>query len=68
MTPYVPQDRLDEAAEALRSGVAIDIVACRLGIRSADLQQLLGMPQWRADPDPDDGCDLWAADRLREVL
>ena len=66
--PYVPQDLLDEAAQALRSGIPIDRIAGQMGVDTGELQQLLGLPQWRPDPDPDDGCDLWAADDLDEVL
>ena len=66
--PYIDQDTADQAREVLRTGVAVEVVAARLGIDTGELQQLLGLPQWRADAAADDGpCDLWAADDLNEV-
>ena len=66
--PYIDADRLGEASQAVRDGIPTDRVAGRLGVTVDVLQQLLGMPQWRADPSSDESVDLWAADRLREVL
>lgn len=66
--PYIDADRIAEASQALRDGIPIDRVAGHLGVTTDALQQLLGLPQWRADAAADGPCDLWAADDLGEVL
>ncbi len=68
--PYLAQDVLDQAAEALRQGKTLEFVAGRLHCSASHLASLLGLPSLQPVPtdDQDQGFDLWAADKLNEVL
>lgn len=60
----------DEEAE-IRNAVGCQVPFWRIaeyyGCSVLDLQVLLGIPQFKQAPAAD-GCDLWRADELREVL
>jgi hypothetical protein len=69
--PYVPADIIEEARDRRRQGDSLQVLASRIGINPEDLATLLGEPVWKQIPDSEpvaDGCDLWAADKLNEVL
>jgi len=65
--PYLPQDTIDEASEALRHGQSIESLAGKLNCSPEHLARLLGLPALRPVP-KDDDCDLWAAEALHAVL
>ena len=44
---YISSDVIAECCEALRQGVPIDILASRLGVTVAELQQAIGSPAWK---------------------
>lgn len=65
--PYIAQDVLDQCREALRQGRTLEFLAGQLRCEPEHLANMLGEPQWKAEPvttQADDGFDLWAADRL----
>ena len=67
--PYIGQDILDQAAEALRQNVPLTTLASRLRCSPEHLARLLGLPVEPAAnvvEQPEDY--LWAADKLNEVL
>jgi hypothetical protein len=68
MRGYLDGDTLAAAADAIRNGQPIEVIANHLSITVADLQRLLGQPQWK-QPVASDEVDLWqGVDRLQEVL
>ena len=67
--PYIGQDILDQAAEALRQNVPLTTLASRLRCSPDHLSRLLGLPiNPAASMVLDDPDYLWAADKLNEVL
>ena len=68
--PYIGQDILDQAAEALRQGKTLDFVAGRLHCSQSHLASLLGLPALQpvSTDDQDQDFDLWAFDDSKEVL
>ncbi len=44
---YISSDVIAECREAIRQGVPIDILASRLGVTVAELQQAIGEPSWK---------------------
>ena len=46
---YIDSDTIAECREALRQGVPIDILASRLNVTVAELQQAIGEPAWTVD-------------------
>ena len=46
---YICSDAIAECREAIRQGVPIDILASRLGVTVAELQQAIGEPAWTVD-------------------
>jgi hypothetical protein len=67
--PYIGQDILDQADEALRQGRRLEDLAGVLKCTPEHLAKLLGITQ--AKPvrgDIETGVDLWAVDRAKEVL
>lgn len=66
---YIDADTIREAFEAYRQNVPLDQIAGRLQISVAELRQALNLPSLKPIPtDADSSVDLWAADRLQEVL
>jgi hypothetical protein len=65
--PYIGQDILDQAAEALRQNVPLTTLASRLRCSSEHLARLLNLPSKPAQQQSDE-LDLWAADKMQEVL
>ncbi len=62
--PYIAQDVLDQAAEALRQGKTLECVASRLQCSPEHLSRLLGLPALQpAAADQDPGIDLWRVDQ-----
>ena len=67
--PYRDADQIAEATEAVRNGIPLDRVAGHLRVTVEELQQLLGLPQWRVvPPAASDEFDLFATDRLDAQL
>jgi hypothetical protein len=67
--PYIGQDILDQAAEALRQNVPLTTLASRLRCSAEQLTRLLGLPvNPAAHMVLDDPDYLWRADELKEVL
>ena len=68
--PYLPGHIIDEARDLRRQGHSLESLASRLGIESEALGTLLGEPAWKTVPaEPAAGeFDLWAVDRLADVL
>ena len=63
--PYIGQDILDQAAEALRQGKTLDFVAGRLHCSQSHLARLLGLPVNPAASEVLDDPDyLWSVDAL----
>lgn len=67
-TPYIDGSTLDEAREAHRQGVPLNVLAGRLQCDEDHLRRLLRLPQWKPEPIVSDACDLWAADALDDRL
>ena len=67
---YIDQSTRDEAKEAYRNHIPLDRIAGHLGITVAELRRVLELPSLQPVPtdDQDQGFDLWAADKLNEVL
>jgi hypothetical protein len=67
--PYIAQDILDQAAEAIRQGRKLEDVAGMLKCTPEHLRRLLGMPSLKPVPiETDSQVDLWAADSLNARL
>ena len=68
--PYIAQDILDQASEALRQGRTMESLAGQLRCSPEHLALLLNLPSLKPVPpdDADQGFDLFAADRLDGVL
>jgi hypothetical protein len=67
--PYIAQDVLDQASEAIRQGRRIEDLAAILRCSPEHLARLLNLPSLKPVPtNQDQGFDLWAADRAQEVL
>ena len=67
--PYIGQDILDQAAEALRQNVPLNTLASRLRCSPEHLARLLGLPvNPAANMVLDDPDYLWAFDDSKEVL
>ena len=66
--PYIDADKIAEAIEARRHGANDDRIAAYLRCRVEDLPQLLGLPVKSSKPAQSTEIDLWAADKLQEVL
>ena len=67
--PYIGQDILDQAAEAIRQNVPLTTLASRLRCSPDHLARLLGLPvNPAANMVLDDPDYLWAFDDSKEVL
>lgn len=67
--PYIAQDVLDQASEAIRQGRTLEDLASRLHCSPEHLARLLNLPALKpVPPNQDPDFDLWAADKLTEVL
>ncbi len=67
--PYIAQDVLDQAAEALRQGKTLEELAGRLQCSQSHLASLLGLPvNAAANVVLDDPDYLWRFDDAKEVL
>ncbi len=67
--PYIGQDILDQAAEALRQNVPLTTLASRLRCSPDHLARLLGLPvNPSANMVAEDPDYLWRADDAKEVL
>lgn len=67
--PYIGQDILDQAAEALRQNVPLTTLASRLRCSPEHLARLLGLPvNPAANMVLDDPDYLWRADDAKAVL
>ena len=62
---YIDQSTIDEAREAYRNHIPLDVIAGHLGIRVGELRQALGLSVLRDEPQPES--DLWSVDRLDGV-
>ena len=67
--PYIGGDILDQASEALRQGRTLESLASQLRCSPEHLARLLNLPKQKpVRDDKETGVDLWAFDRLKEVL
>jgi hypothetical protein len=67
--PYIAQDILDQAAEAIRQGRRLEDLAGVLKCTPEHLARLLNLPSLKPVPtNQDQDFDLWAVDRAKEVL
>ena len=62
---YIDADTIREASEFLRNGGDKERAAAYLRCKVEDLPTLLDLP---SKPAPSTELDLWAADKLQEVL
>ena len=65
--PYIGGDILDQAAEAHRQGKKLEALAGILKCTPEHLARLLNLPSKPAQQQSTE-LDLWAADKLQEVL
>ena len=66
---YIDADTIREATEFLRNGGDTELAAAYLGCKPKDLPKLLDLPKPKpVRDDKETGVDLWAFDRLKEVL
>ena len=69
MIPYLDGDQIRELREALRLGAELNFLAGRVGCTADELATLLDLPKQKpVRGDVETGVDLWAFDRLKEVL
>jgi hypothetical protein len=69
MIPYLDGDQIRELREALRLGATREFLAGRVGCKPDELSTLLDLPKQKpVRGDVETGVDLWAFDRLKEVL
>ena len=68
MIPYNDADKIAETTEFVRNGGDKQRAAAYLKCRVEDLPQLLGLPSSKPAPQQSTELDLWAADKLQEVL
>ena len=66
--PYIGQDILDQAAEALRQNVPLTTLASQLRCSPEHLARLLNLPSLKPAQQQSGETDLWAADKMQEVL
>ncbi len=67
--PYIGQDILDQAAEAIRQGKKLEALAGILKCSPEHLQRLLDLkPEQSANMVQDDPDYLWRVDDAKEVL
>lgn len=66
--PYIGQDILDQAAEALRQGRTLESLASQLRCSPEHLAKLLGISTAPKPIPATDEFDLFACDRLDAVL
>ena len=68
--PYIDGSTLNEAREALRQGRTLEALAGILRCSPEHLARLLGIPDVKpaTSNDAETGFDLWAVDRLADVL
>jgi hypothetical protein len=67
--PYLDGDQIRELREALRLGAELNFLAGRVGCKPDELSTLLDLPKPKSvRDDKETGVDLWAFDRLKEVL
>ena len=64
---YLDQSTRDEAKEAYRNHIPLDRIAGHLGITVAELRRVLELPALQPAQQTGE-LDLWAADKLQEVL
>ena len=67
MSQYIDADTLDEIRNAYGCGIPLERLAAQVGVSEDDLRRLLGLPQWKTLPQQTE-LDLWAVDRLHDVL
>ena len=69
MIPYLDGDQIRELREALRLGATREFLAGKVGCTADELATLLDLPKQKpVRGDIETGVDLWAFDRLKEVL
>ena len=69
MIPYNDAEKIAETTEFVRNGGDTELAAAYLGCKPEDLPKLLDLPKPKAvRDDKETGVDLWAFDRLKEVL
>ena len=68
--PYIAADIIDEARDLRRQGHSLESLATRIGISPDALATLLGEPTKPAasHDNAESEFDLWACDRLADVL
>jgi hypothetical protein len=66
--PYIGQDILDQAAEALRQGKKLEALAGILKCSPEHLANLLGIAAAPKPVPANDEFDLWAVEALNAVL
>lgn len=64
---YLSGDDIADAHNANGCGVSLETIASKLGCSVQDLRVAMGLPQWKSTP-ANDSCDLWAAEKLEDVL
>lgn len=65
---YIDQSTRDEAREAYRNHIPLDRIAGHLGITVAELRRVLELPALQPTQQQSGELDLWAADKMQEVL
>jgi hypothetical protein len=65
---YFDGATLDEAREAIRQGCTVQSIAGKLGCSPEHLARLLGIAAAPKPVPENDEFDLWAVERLQEVL
>ena len=69
MIPYNDAEKIAETTEFVRNGGDTELAAAYLGCKPEDLPKLLDLPKPKpVRGDIETGVDLWAFDRLKEVL
>ena len=68
MNPYIAQDVLDQASEAIRQGRTLESLASQLRCTSEHLARLLGISTAPNPIPATDEFDLFACDQLEGVL
>ena len=64
---YLSGDDIADARNAYGLGVPLATLAAQLGVSEDELRRLLGLPEWKRLPAQLE-LDLWAVDRLADVL
>ena len=67
---YLDQQIVDEAHDASRAGVALDVIAGHLQITVGELRQVLNLPKLQPTKniDQEPTTNFWTVDKLKEIL